>query len=455
MTSTIKVNNIQNQCGQNIINENSNTITIGASGDTIALASGASQSGFGRTGTVDWQTGSIKTGDFTAASGEGYFVNTTSGAITVTLPASPSAGDIVAIADYAGTAGSNQINVGRNGSKIEGNTENAVMNINRESKTLVFVDATQGWVPVNDNADPISNAKFVAATGGTVTTCGNFKIHTFTGPGTLSVSCVGNALGSNTIDYMVVAGGGAGGSVAGGGGGAGGWRASAGTASGSYTAGPGPLTAPVSALPVTATGYPVTVGGGGAASGSTSPEGSSTITSAGGGGGSSRASPGGSSVPGGSGGGGAASISGGTGNTPPTNPPQGNTGGNGINTPTQGGGGGGGAGAVGTAGASIPAGVAGGAGGVGVTSCISGSPVAYAGGAGGGINGNCSVVGAASPCGTGGRGGRYHGAPAPLASTAGTTNRGGGGGGGGADGPANGGDAAGGSGIVIIRYKFQ
>ena len=54
MTSTIKVNNIQNQCGANIINESSNTITIGASGDTIALASGASQSGFGREGSVDW-----------------------------------------------------------------------------------------------------------------------------------------------------------------------------------------------------------------------------------------------------------------------------------------------------------------------------------------------------------------------------------------------------------------
>ena len=65
MTSTIKVNNIQNQCGANIINESSNTITIGASGDTIALASGASQTGFGRTGTVDWQT-SIKTSTFTA-----------------------------------------------------------------------------------------------------------------------------------------------------------------------------------------------------------------------------------------------------------------------------------------------------------------------------------------------------------------------------------------------------
>ena len=61
--------------------ESSNTITIGASGDTVTLASGASQSGFGRTGTVDWQT-TPKTGDFTAANGEGYFVNTTSGVLT-------------------------------------------------------------------------------------------------------------------------------------------------------------------------------------------------------------------------------------------------------------------------------------------------------------------------------------------------------------------------------------
>ena len=86
MTSTIKVNNIQNQCGANIINENSNTITLGASGDTIALASGASQSGFGRTGTVDWQT-TKKTTAFTAVNGEGYFVATAaSGAVTMTLP---------------------------------------------------------------------------------------------------------------------------------------------------------------------------------------------------------------------------------------------------------------------------------------------------------------------------------------------------------------------------------
>jgi hypothetical protein len=80
-----------------------NNITLGASGDTITLACGASQTGFGRTGTVDWDT-TAKTASFTAVSGNGYFVNTTSGAITVTLPATPSAGDIVSLADYAGTA---------------------------------------------------------------------------------------------------------------------------------------------------------------------------------------------------------------------------------------------------------------------------------------------------------------------------------------------------------------
>ena len=73
MTSTIKVNNIQNQCGANIINESSNTITIGASGDTVSLASGASQTGFGRTGTVDWDR-TKKTASFTATSGDGFFL---------------------------------------------------------------------------------------------------------------------------------------------------------------------------------------------------------------------------------------------------------------------------------------------------------------------------------------------------------------------------------------------
>ena len=135
MTSTIKVNNIQNQCGANIINESSNTITIGASGDTVSLASGASQSGFGRSGSVDWQT-SIKTGDFTAVSGEGYFINTTSGAVTMTLPSSPSVGDIVALKDYANTADTNAITVARNGSNIDGGTNNPLITKKVEQQLL-------------------------------------------------------------------------------------------------------------------------------------------------------------------------------------------------------------------------------------------------------------------------------------------------------------------------------
>ena len=70
--SKIEVNTVEPQCGT--------TLTLGASGDTVTLGSGASQSGFGRTGTVDWQTGSIKTATFTAVNGEGYFCNTTSAA---------------------------------------------------------------------------------------------------------------------------------------------------------------------------------------------------------------------------------------------------------------------------------------------------------------------------------------------------------------------------------------
>ena len=77
MTAILKVDTIQDTSGNNIINESSNTITIGKSGDAVNLASGATQTGFGRTGTVNWQTSSIKTSTFTATSGEGYFVNTT------------------------------------------------------------------------------------------------------------------------------------------------------------------------------------------------------------------------------------------------------------------------------------------------------------------------------------------------------------------------------------------
>jgi hypothetical protein len=101
MTSKVKVNTVETESGS--------TLTLGKSGDTVTLASGASQSGFGRTGTVDWQT-TPKTANFTAANGEGYFINTTSGAITMTMP-SGSAGAIVSIQDYNNTFDTNALTI--------------------------------------------------------------------------------------------------------------------------------------------------------------------------------------------------------------------------------------------------------------------------------------------------------------------------------------------------------
>ena len=49
--------------------------------------------------------------------------------------------------------------------------------------------------------------KFVAATGGCITTSGDFKIHTFNSPGTFCVTCAGSVGGSNSVDYLVIAGG--------------------------------------------------------------------------------------------------------------------------------------------------------------------------------------------------------------------------------------------------------
>ena len=462
MTSTIKVDNIQDQDGNNIINENANTITIGASGDTVTLASGASQSGFGRTGTVDWDT-TAKTASFTAVSGNGYFVNTTSGALTVTLPASPSAGDIVAVADYAGTSATNNITIARNGSNIEGGTGDGIINNNRDSITLVYVDGTQGWLAVNDNESSFISPAFVTATGGTVTCCGDYKIHTFTGPGTFTVTCAGNPLGSETVDYLVVAGGGAGGSGSnssrsGAGGGAGGYRESDGGASGCYTT--SPLGACVSALPVTAQGYPIIVGAGGAAGGSATKgcNGSnsifSTITSTGGGAGGARGGTEcGSS--GGSGGGGVNNSGAGTGNTPPVTPPQGQSGSNPGTTGNCASGGGGGATGAGGAGAVAPD-HTGGAGGAGATSSINTTPTARAGGGGAGGGGDLPSP-PTFPGGSASAGGGAGGTTGQN-GTAATANTGGGGGGaGGNPGPSTPGKVGGngGSGIVIIRYKFQ
>lgn len=441
MTSIIKVNNLQNQCGANIISESSNTITIGASGDTVVLAAGASQSGFGRSGSVNWDT-TPKTTGFTAVSGNGYFCNTTSAAFTVTLPATPAAGDIVAIADYANTAATNNITVGRNSVNIDGEAVDATIKINGQVYTLVYVDATEGWKTVGQTFNQITTKEFVAATGGTITTCGNYKIHTFTGPGTFTVTSAGNPAGSAAVDYMIVAGGGGGGTDGAGGGGAGGFRESV-PSPAAWTA--SPLANPGGALPVSVQGYPITVGGGGATQPSScngangTPSIFSTITSTGGGGGGRTPA---SANPGGSGGGPrGCAVATGSGNTPPVAPPQGQPGGTNP-TPSTGSAGGGGATVAGSSGSSPQAGP----GGAGATTLISGSPTTYAGGGGGG-NDQPGNFGSGGP-GGGGNGGQRCGADAVN----GTTNTGGGGGGGGVNTPAGG---AGGSGIVVIRYKFQ
>ena len=205
--SKIKVNEIENRTGS--------TLTLGKCGSSVNLATGASQSGFGRTGTVDWCT-TAKTSPFTAVSGDGFFVNTTGGAITVTLPSSPSAGDIVAFADYANTWGTacKDVTLCRNGSKINGVCTNASLSTEGQSVTLVYVDGTRGWKNVQDSTSDVSGQpNYVVATGGnTILTVGNFKTHVFTGDGTFQVTNEGKPAGSTTIDYFVVAGGGGGGS---------------------------------------------------------------------------------------------------------------------------------------------------------------------------------------------------------------------------------------------------
>ena len=183
--SKIEVNAVEPQCGT--------TLTLGASGDTVTLGSGASQSGFGRTGTVDWHT-TPKTATFSAVSGEGLFCNTTAGAFTCNLPAG-AAGAIVSLADYAGTFETNNLTVSPNGSeKIGGVNADIVLNTEGQSVTFVYVDGTQGWLNVQDSTSNERGSEFIAATGGTITTCGNDKIHTFTGPGTFTVCTISSSL---------------------------------------------------------------------------------------------------------------------------------------------------------------------------------------------------------------------------------------------------------------------
>ena len=386
--SEVKVNKISPRSGTDV--------TLGDSGDTFTIPAGASivnngtQTGFGRTGTVDWQS-TVKTASFTAVNGEGYFVNTTSSAVTMTLPAG-SAGAIVSIKDYASTFNTNNLIIAANGSeKIGGSTDNATIVEDGIALTLIYIDSTQGWLVTSSGLQTEAPQTYSA-------------------------------------DFLVIGGGGGGGNDDSGGGGAGGYRTS------TQDISPG-------------TTYTVTVGDGGAGSTATpapgangsassvSGTGLTTITSAGGGGGGTTSTAG---ADGGSGGGGSGNpgSAGGSGNIPATSPSQGNDGADG-NISNYVGGGGGGAGEAGnTDGPSH--------GGDGLTSSITGSAVVRAGGGAG-----SNRINPQSPAPGGDGGGGQGGTDSPHnPATDGTVNTGSGGGGGGGSVPKDGGD--GGKGIVII-----
>lgn len=196
------------------------------------------------------------------------------------LPSSPSAGSIVSVKDYANTFDTNNLTVGRGGSNIGGLAQDAALATEGVAVTFVYVDATKGWLVIQEGAQSDAPQPiFTVATGGTTNDVGDFRYHVFTGPGTFSVSQIGNSPsvptgGPTTMCFMVVAGGGAGQNCSGrGAGGAGGLRSA-------------------TSSPVAVQSYPVTIGAGssdnggtGVAAGNGSASTFNSITSAGGGGG--------------------------------------------------------------------------------------------------------------------------------------------------------------------------
>ena len=361
-------------------------------------------------GGISWQT-TPKTANFTAVAGEGYFVNTTSAAITVTLPSSPSAGDELNIVDYAGTAATNSITI-TSSDNIKGASDDVQIGYERGGVSMVYVDATQGWIAYN-----AANETATALAPPTV-----------------------------SVDYLVIAGGGSGATL-GGGGGAGGYRNSY---NNEQSGGGGSSESALTSLSLS-TNYTVTIGAGGAATanGAYTINGNNgadsvfaSITSVGGGGG------GGHSVTnanvGGSGGGGASSGHQTYGAAGTAN--QGYAGGD--NQPTASGYPGGGGGGSGGPGGAGTGGNTSGDGGAGLASSITGSSVTRAGGGGG--PGKPSIL---TP-GSGAAGGGSGVSTTPNNGTDATANSGSGGGGGGYVGATSTyyGGGAGGSGIVILRY---
>ena len=126
-----------------IVPKSGTNLQIGEAGDTINLTTATVNLPTGVGGT-SWQA--VKTSNFTAVAGEGYFIDTSSGVVTATLPSSATIGNEVSIIDYAGTADTNNITIGRNSHKIQGAASDLTVSTERAAFTLVYVDATQGWL---------------------------------------------------------------------------------------------------------------------------------------------------------------------------------------------------------------------------------------------------------------------------------------------------------------------
>jgi len=354
---------------------------------------------------LSWQSTIVTGTTLTAQSGNGYWIDTTSNACTVTLPASASVGDTIEFSDYARTWGTNSIEFDTNGLNYQGNQtdlsgDNPTYNTNGQHIRIVYSGATQGWIPTVDDDVTLETSQTYDA------------------------------------NFLVIAGGGGGGYDRGGGGGAGGYRNStSGELSGRLASAEQPLAFSIGTV------YTITVGAGGSGAPNNTSKGTTgsnssisgsnitTITSNGGGGGGTGASAVQEGLTGGSGAGSGNGYSGALGTAG-----QGHDGGDGNATHYAGGGGG--AGAEGNVSGTSE-------GGNGLSSSITGSSVTRAGGGGGHDLANSAPQG-----GTGGGG--NGGQDSSLSPTSGTTNTGGGGGGG-AGSTAEQPGASGGSGVVILR----
>ena len=395
---------------------------------------------------MNWSN-SVQSANFVAATEQGYYVNTTSGPITITFPAAPAVGQQISIVDIANNFHVNMVTINRNGVVIQGNPDNFALFGKGTEVCFTYSGGTFGWTVTSFSSDDISNygdtsvkrgqiakgvgsLKYMVASSDAeeVYMVGDDIVHKFLTSGVFQV----HNLGSDTtygdkVRYMAIGGGGSGGTGHAAGGGAGGYRQNTGY------------------LEVVAVNtYTITVGTGGGqrtqgnnhgnAGGATSIAPATgatfTFTSGGGGGGGSGSHQGQS---GGSGGGAGHSSNHGSANGQGT----GHQGGNHSDHCTGGGGG------AGQRGGDHYGNHEGGHGGIGHQNTITGRPLWYAGGGGGTSHGHTS----ASSGGLGGGGDGAGGAAQPHT----------GGGGGGCVGQVGnhhyGG--AGGDGIVVIRYRAR